>query len=260
MNNIICNVFFTFFLMSFCFGQEKTIFINIPFDNDKMFSFDGQIRVFKIKTNNDGIIISVESTNKPNYISTEVTIDREKIIIKSKNRILAINEILIKNEEIWVRGGPRSIYTKDIENYLHITICDSPDILYEHEELKLTKSSEKSLAEVYKIIPSKYFSIIYCNNFSKIDYRFSGNTNRKYEYSNIGSKYFVTYYYGDDKIIPDIEIYGDSLYSHDVRKNVINYFVLQSADIFLAELLFPSIFLKNPFNFSNEQSPEVSTN
>jgi len=248
MKKAIISIFFILFLSLLSFGQDKAISINIPFDNEKMLSFDGINRIFKIKTNIDGIIVSVESTNKSNYIDTEVIIDGERMNIKSKNRVLPINEILVKDDGIWVRGGPKSVYTKGGDNYLHVFVDYSSDVLYEFDELKLIKLSEKSVTEIFKAIPSKFSAITYFKNISRVDYRFDGNTNRKFEYVKYNCKYNVSYYYMDDKITPDIEIFGENLYSCDVKKNVINYFILRSADGFLAELLFPLIFLADPFS------------
>jgi hypothetical protein len=245
---ILLIIFLSFSISSFC--QEKVIELHIP--NSIIYRHgNDNINIYRIRTNNDGYVSRVESLNVHDYSSTEVSFEVGRITLKARERGLAINEILVREGGIFVRGVPTSIYTKDSVDFSYISIHENQDIIFEHEELKLIKLSEKSLDTIFKINPSRFTSITYFNNMSLFDYRFKNNTMNKFVYNGNDNGYSVTYHYLDDEYSPDVRIYGDNLYTSDIRKNVINFFILSSAEVLLARFLFPTIFLEHPFSFNN---------
>jgi hypothetical protein len=227
------------------FCQVKIISVAIPPEILRV-SDDDELIYFEIKTNEDGIINAVESVNGYGFISPTIIITDDRITIDSEDEIYAINEILLLNNEIRVRGGSRSVYTRN-DDYLHITLGDDEDIIYEHDELRMKKLSDKSLVEEFTVNPSRYSGIVYADKVLKVDYRFRNNTMMTFEYRNEVDRTIVAYSDMRDKYSREIGIYGDSLYNQSTTTNVINYFILLSVHSFLAEILSPMIFLEDPF-------------
>jgi hypothetical protein len=246
MNKTIFSILFFLLFSIFSFCQEKVIEIHIP-NGIRSRHGNDNIDIYKIITNNDGYVSRVESPNVHDYSATEVNFETGRVTLNAKERGLAINEILIREEGIWVRGVPTSIYTKDGADFSYISIPENQDIIYEHEELKLIKISEKSLETIFRINPSRFTAVTYFDNMSLLDYRFKNNTMNKFVYKGNDNGYSITYHYMDDEYWPDVRVYGDNFFSSDTRKNVINFFILLSADNLLAQLIFPTIFLEHPF-------------
>jgi len=241
------NIFLLLFISIYSFSQEKTVFIYIPNSISK--GGNDETTIYKIKTNMDGIVSSIEAINNQYANTPEIIIDENKITIRSTNNwVYAINEILFHDEEILVRGEEKSIYTKTGNNYTNIYINTAPDIIYEHEEIKLIKKNESSLEEIFKIDPSKFSGITYSNNVSISDYRFKNNIMFRFEYRILSDGISITYYYIGGAIYSvDIKIEGDSLYTNCLTTNVTNYFILKSARDIIATIFFPLVFLENPF-------------
>jgi hypothetical protein len=227
-------------------GIEKSFIVSVPNMNFYDSSDDVNV-IYRINTNEDGIIDSIVSLNNKEYNPPKIIISDKRITITSDVRRYAIEEIIITGNKILVRGGPKSIYTRDDSGFLDIVIDPMLNIIYENDEVKLVKTSEYSVEELYKIEYSRYMSNIYSDNILRVDYRFRGNTIEVLEYKKDGNDISITYQYMDDKYKPDIKISGDSLYSPNNLRNALNYFILLSTNNLLAKILFPTIFLQNPF-------------
>jgi len=249
------------FTVALSFSQEKIMDIHILNLICMGKGGDDEITVFRIKTNNDGFICSIEPINNPTLYTPIINIEKDRITINSNDDwIYAINEILIRDKEILVRGGEKSIYTKDGGKFLPISINNTTNILYEHDEIKLILQNENSLEELFKVNPSRFSCLTYVDNILISDYRFKKNTMNRFEYTALPDRYLVTYFYIDDVYSPPIEIRGDNLYTHDIQKNVINYFILQSTFELLSDILFPFIFLETPIKKVSSKIKENNNN
>jgi hypothetical protein len=265
MNKTIFFILFSLFpISSFC--QEKIIEVHVPDGiGSKHGIDDDKITIYRITINNDGYISRVESPNNRDYSTGEVNFEDDRITLKranNDNESLAVNEILIKEGEILLRGGPRSIYTKNGEDFSSISVYENQDIIFEGEEIKLVKLSEKALETVFKVDMSNFSALTYFDNRSFSDFRFRNNTQWRYEYNGSDNGYTVSYYrmafYMGEPAAYNIKVYGDNLFTSSNQKNVINYFIISSIYHILADFLFPTIFLEQPFSFDNTTNDVLS--
>jgi hypothetical protein len=229
----------------FLFCQEKIVNVLIPPEILRV-SYDDELMVFEIRTNEDGLINTIDAINGFGFVAPAIIIGEGRITISSEEEIYAINDILLSHNEIYVRGGSGSVYTRN-DDYLPITIGNDEKTIYEHDEMRMEKPSEKSLIEVFKVDRSRYSAVVYADNILRVDYIFQNNTMRTHEYRSDNGRTIVAYSDMQDKYPRVIEIYGDKLYNHNKTANIVNYFILLSVHPFLARMLSPMIFLEDPF-------------
>jgi hypothetical protein len=239
----------TVFLLSgnISYGQSKTIDVYVPTVISKT-SSNEDIIIYRIRTNETGIINSITTINDDKYIIPEIIGKDNEIRIWSDRKTYSINIIKIDNSSLYVKGGERSIYTRNGNQFMEIKIQPDNHVIYEHDEVFLTKESNNVLKNNFKINPSKFFGYNYSNNTLIVDYRYINNPNYKYVYENKNNAIFVTYFYNMDEYIaysPKIEVRGN-IYSVEMKINIINYFIVTSVDNLLSSILFPLFFLENP--------------
>ena len=233
---LVCMLYLSFTSL---YAKEKIVEIKM---GDYSKASDGKsIATYKIVTGSDGIIKSITVNNRPDFKPPEIVRDGNRITLSEG----VLTDIIWERNIVYIRGGKGSIYTKN-DAYRKVTVNPRPGVLYEHEELRLDKLSDKSVEEVFRNNPSNFSALVYKDNTLYDDYKFKGNTDFKYEFKRKGNIISVTYYYDDTKYSPDIEISGDNIYSFDMPVNVINYYILTGFGI-LPPFLFPILFLENPF-------------
>lgn len=207
---------------------------------------DAFIHTFIIHTFSDGVISDISLTTS-NYI-----IDPHSVYIKRiANRIeltdsrSKINDLIYFDNNIITASGP----SFSCSGISELIIKSNPqnNIIYDNQLLSLKYIPNSQLIEIYKNTPCKYYACSYSNNILLVDYLYAGNVNFKYAYHKDKHKTLVTYFYpaGNDfiKFSPAIVIKGDSIHVQNNIIDIINYFILQSVNDILAEILFPIIFL-----------------
>jgi hypothetical protein len=243
-------VFFLFLLESlFVYGQARSLDIHIP--NSISRGGDNQTVVYRITTNEQGIINSIRALNDKDYIVPEIIVSDRIITISSDRRVYSIKQIEIDEKCLYVKGGERSIFTQDGNQSTTIFITPAENVIYEHDEVRLEIKSDKFLEEIFKINPSRFSGISFSENTSIIDYRYKNNPQNKFIYENRDGIIFMTYYRmmgGEfEEYRSRIKIEG-SIYCDSIKTNIINYFIVYSAHTWAASMLFPLIFLDNPFS------------
>lgn len=229
------------------YAQLKTVDVYVS-NNIYKNSYDENITIYRIQTNESGVINSITSINDDEFVIPEIAVSNDEIRIWSDYKVYSINIIKIGNSSLYVKGGERSIYTGNGNQFMEIKIQPDNNTLYEHDDLFLTEDDNNGLQTHFKINPSKFFGYNYSNNTLIVDYRYADNPNYKYVYERQGKNIFVTYFYNMDEFIeysPKMEIYGD-IYSGEMKVNIINYFIMAAVSNLLSSILFPLFFLENP--------------
>ncbi|MDR1971010.1 MAG: hypothetical protein LBQ46_03725 [Treponema sp.] len=229
------------------YTQSKTVDVYVP-NNLTKHSFDESITIYRIKTNEFGIINSITSINNDEFIIPEITVGEDEIRIWSDRDVYAINIMNIENSSLYVKGGERSIYTRNGNQFMEIKIQPDSKTIFEHDEIFLTKGENNVLQDHFKINPSNFFGYNYSDNTLIIDYRYADNPNFKYVYERKGNTILVTYFYNMGEFIEypsKIEIHGN-IYSSEMKVNIINYFITTGVRSLLSGILFPLFFLENP--------------
>ncbi|QQO11008.1 hypothetical protein [Breznakiella homolactica] len=247
MKALLCGITVLLLGCSNSFSQSKTVDIFIPHNIVKG-NYSDEIGKYRILTNEAGIITSITVENDEFFVNPEITVGADEIQIWSDKTIYAINTIKLDDTSIYVRGGERSIYTKDNNQFMEIKIHPDTFTIYEHEEIILTEGSNTTLESHFKVNPSKFSGCNYTNNTLIINYRRANNPNFKFEYEEDNGVIYVTYFYNMDEFIEyssKIEIHGN-IYSTETKTNVINYFIVASVYSLLADILFPTLFIENP--------------
>jgi hypothetical protein len=247
MKQLLCIIIALLFVVNISYTQTKTIDVYVP-NVISQSSSNLDIIIYRIHTDETGIINSITSMNDDTYIIPEIINADNNIRIWSNQKKYAINYIKTDNTTLYVKGGERSIYTRNGDQFMEIKIQPDNYIIYEHDEILLIKESDNVLENHFKINPSKYFGYNYSNNTLIVDYRYINNPNYKYVYEKNSGVIFVTYSYMMDEYIaysPKIEIHG-KIYSDEMKVNIINYFIITSVSNLLSSVLFPLFFLENP--------------
>ncbi|MDR1106022.1 MAG: hypothetical protein LBL44_06670 [Treponema sp.] len=204
--------------------------------------------IYRITTNEQGIINSITAVNNSEYIVPEIIVCDRKITISSDRRVYSINQIEIDEECLYVKGGGRSIFTRDGNQAMPVSITPTANVIYEHDEIRLEKKSDKSLEETFKINPSRFSGISFFETISIVDCRYKNNPQNKYTYEKRNGAVFVTYY----RMMDEFEEYSDrikiegNIHCDSMKTNIINYFIVYSVYSLAARILFPFFFLENP--------------
>jgi hypothetical protein len=211
---------------------------------------DDRTVIYRITTNEQGIINSITAVNNSDYIVPEIIVDNNKITISSNRTAYAIDQIEIGENCLYVTGDkvPASIFKRDENQGTYILITPAANVIYEHDEVRLEKRSDKSLEQIFKINPSRFRGVSFSENTSIIDYRYKNNPQNKYVYIKRGGAIFMTYY----RMTDEFEEYRDrikiegNIYCDSQKINIINYFIVYSVYSLVADILFPFLFLENP--------------
>jgi hypothetical protein len=210
---------------------------------------DNNIVIYRIMTNEQGIINSITAVNNSDYIVPKIIICDRKITISSDRRVYSINQIEIDEEYLYVRGGEKSIFTRHGNQAMAILITPIANVIYEHDEIRLERKTDKSLEEIFKINPSRFSGISFSETTSIVDYRYKNNPQNKYTYEKGNGAILVTYY----RMMDEFEEYSDririegNIYCDSMKTNIINYFIVYSVYSLAARILFPSLFIENPY-------------
>jgi hypothetical protein len=240
-------IFFVTLVECVCaYGQVKSLDIHIP--NSIMRGGNDKIVIYRITTNEQGIINSITAVNNSDYIVPEIIVSDSKITISSSRRIYSINQIEIGEECLYVKGEERSIFTRDDNQLMPVLITPTANVIYEHDEIRLERKTDNSLEQIFKINPSRFPGVSFSEATAIVDYRYKNNPQNKYVYEKKDGTIFTTYY----RMMDEFEEYTDrikiegNIYYDSMKTNIINYFIVYSVYSLAANILFPFFFLENP--------------
>ena len=264
---------FNFYTEEINADQLKTIEITVP-DLRSKGTMPG-LGVYVVKIGSDGIIRSVvlKSTAIPDFTGnsyhSSIFRNGNLINIASSNQVSQINNIKWDND-LYVRGetGPYRLRTG---GFTQIKVQQENNVIYESPYIKLLRISSNSLKEINQ---RGGMALSFSNNTTEAS--LSDAVEWKIEYRSMPGEIIAVYYDmsmgGADEYPPVTIKFIDNvkLYSQNKIINVINNFILYNAASHLQEVLFPLLFLDNPFSHNNwrydatsylvERSTEYSPN
>jgi hypothetical protein len=211
------------------------------------------IYIYTLGIGEDGIIRSITSTNEYHeycYIRR----DNNSLNIKTSEENPFITYIKWDNNTIYTKAE----YGRYAENnFAEIKVKPENQIIFASLTKKMQRINALSLKEESKKANGSVSTSVFSNDSTINDYM-KGEHDWKFEYTKnrgfINAAYFFNmekeYYL---KYEPDVKIIMNdvSLHSKDETINVINYLILENFYIRLVQILFPIIFLENPFSWDN---------
>jgi hypothetical protein len=239
---------FNFFTENIAENQLKTIEIVLPYvskhgDSSREYHY-------VIKIGNDGIIRSIVQAND-NSRFAYIYRKNNLLNIRAYDQRPFINNIKWDNNNVYVRGI--TAYNPANDEFVLMRVNLPNNVIFESYIIKLLKTSNATLKEI--------------NSYGGQALSYSNNVTESF-YSSLDSRIIYKYmtneiigiYYGgmegEDIYSPPIRIINDGnikLYSENQAINVINYQILNSCSGYsmLANVLFPLLFLENPFARNN---------
>ena len=232
-------------------SRLKTVEVILPDTRSK----GGEIREehYIIKIADDGIIRSIIlAIGNDNSRFMNIFRKNNLLNILSYEQKPLINNIKWDNN-IYVKGSAGTYYSKD-DSFTIINVNPRTNVIYEELSIELIKTSNDSLKEINQ---KGGMAVAYSNNVTEVT--FSDYLDSKIVYKFIPEDIIGIYYggiEGRDEYHPPIRIIKDSntmLYSKNYIINTLNYLILGGCSVFteLRNVLFPLLFLENPFTRNN---------
>jgi len=218
-----------------------------------MSSKGGEIREdrYTIKIGNDGIIRSIVlMIGDDNSRFLNVFRRNNSLNIISYEQRPFINNIEWDNN-IYVRGLAGTFFLQD-GSFTRVNVSPNANVIYEAPIIELLKTTSNSIKEINRL---GGMAVAYSDNITTVS--FSNNLFSKVLYKLTKEEIIGVYYGGpdgEDEYTPPIKIINKSnikLHSKEYVINIINYFILQSFSSSVRNILFPLLFLENPFSSNN---------